>query len=687
MGAFAASPYSVVPDLTHLSPGTHTLTASATNLYGTAWATPKVVTWNPPVPTITLLTPVGSSLSATEAIAAGVVSDYGNPTVTIRLDGTPIGTFTSAPYSVVPDLSHLLSGGHVLSITATNIYGSATLTKNVTWTPPVPTLVWTSPTVSFLTLLMPISVNVSSITSPTVTIAIDGVGHTFSKPPYSLMPDLNLLAEGTHVLTATATNQYGSTTISKTVTWNPNGVSGFIPSDDTVLNDVPTAISSTNPNDETDPDSWWRMGWGNSVTPDFVISPPSPDQTGVGFIVGTLYGLDRTLTTKIDVTQPLNYFRTARGTGTHLDSTLDVMSTLADPPAGGWPTLMPGAQRPEEGYWAFHFALFTSKGYGSGTWTVPFGIDRTPPRAVDGLKASPTLNTADAGKWTSSSRAHVTWEPAKYDSLSGVAYYQVLIDGSDVIPGASADQGRVFEVPGVSPSSITVEDMPPGKHKVSIVCVDRATNKSPAASTYFMSDPDVPTIQFGAFSPTVPAKPAISVVASDAGGVASVSYTLDGTPIGTATGAPYTLHPNLSHFSNGPHTLVATVKDMLGRTSSVSMTVTLDRTAPTIKSVSRSLKGGTLKLTFTLSKSATMRMVFGSLHTTHFYAHKGRYSLSLAYPRAIDNAYTTRLSKHSWSLSATDAVGNVSTKSHGTASIVNYRFVQTGPNSVKVIFR
>ena len=688
IGTFSSAPYTVTPDLTHLAQGTHTLTASATNIYGTAWATPKVVAWNPPVPTISIVTPAGSVFTADEAIEANVVSAYGNPTVTIRIDGTPIGTFTASPYSVVPDLSHLAAGSHVLSISATNLYGTATLNKTLSWTPPVPVVKWTSPTVSFLTLLMPISVDVSSISTPTVTIAIDGAGYTFPGPPYSLMPDLNLLSEGTHVLTATVTNKYGTTSITKTVTWNPNSVSGFIPSSDTALNTKPTGVSSTNPSDPSQQDAWWRMGWGKSVTPDFVISPPSTDQNGVGFIAGILYSLDRTAGTAIDVTQPLNYFRTAIGSGTQLHSTVDVMSTLAHPPAGGWPPLMAGAQRPEEGYWDFHLAFFTTKGFASRSWYIPFGIDRTPPRAVTGLKASPSLDVADADKWTDSSRANITWQPAKYDSLSGVAYYQVLVDGSPTIPEAGGTgQGKVFEIPGVTPSSITVEDMPPGKHKVSIVCVDRATNEGPAASTYFMSDPDVPTIEFGTFSPVLPAKPAISVVASDAGGIASVSYTLDGTGIGTSTSAPYTLHPNLSRFSNGSHTLVATVKDMFGRTASVSMAITLDKTAPTLKNVKTKLSGGTLKLTFTLNSPATVNMAFGSLRKSKFYARKGRYSLSLTYARATNNAYTTRISKHSWSLTATDVVGNVSKKSHGAASIVNWHFKKTGPNSVTVVFR
>ena len=73
---------------------------------------------------------------------------------------------------------------------------------------------------------------------------------------------------------------------------------------------------------------------------------------------------------------------------------------------------------------------------------VKFGIDLTPPAAVQGLMASPTTDTALAGSVTAGTRTHVTWLSQDYDTLSGVAYYQVLLDGTNVIPdGATTRVG------------------------------------------------------------------------------------------------------------------------------------------------------------------------------------------------------------------------------------------------------
>lgn len=131
-----SAPYSVVPDLTGLASGTYPLSATVVDRFGRTAIATKTVTWTRPVPVVSFITPAGSSLTIDEAIAADVVSAFGNPTVTISIDGTPIKSFTSAPYSVVPDVFVLSAGSHLISVSATNTYGTTTVNKTVTWDPP-----------------------------------------------------------------------------------------------------------------------------------------------------------------------------------------------------------------------------------------------------------------------------------------------------------------------------------------------------------------------------------------------------------------------------------------------------------------------------------------------------------------------------------------------------------------------
>ena len=62
------------------------------------------------------------------------------------------------------------------------------------------------------------------------------------------------------------------------------------------------------------------------------------------------------------------------------------------------------------------------------------------------------------------SRLHISWADKQYDALSGVGYFQILIDGAARIPDSPSNpvQGRVYSLDGVTPDGVTVENMPAG---------------------------------------------------------------------------------------------------------------------------------------------------------------------------------------------------------------------------------
>jgi hypothetical protein len=342
----------------------------------------------------------------------------------------------------------------------------------------------------------------------------------------------------------------------------------------------PLAISVSNPMNPSDPTSYWRRGWGMSVQPDLRLGLPSvtPDE----FLEGIIYVVDRDDATVVDAAHPEWYLRSARLDGTHLDLTLDLPGTLANPPSGGWPALEPGAVQAIEGRWYFHYRFLSNWAISATQLDIPIGIDVTPPSAVTGLLANPSLWTAgDPDVWYSSTRAHITWDPAVYDALSGDAYYQVFIDDQPVIPeDGGATQGRVYSnyplMP--SPGSITIESMPPGRHKVSIAVVDRATNQGSLSDTYFSSDPDTPTISLSV-PPFAGRYAQAAAVANDAGGIASVKFFVGATQVSTVTAPPYTANIDMLPFGPGPYTFSATVTDMFGRSTTAVANVVGDPTA------------------------------------------------------------------------------------------------------------
>jgi hypothetical protein len=267
-----------------------------------------------------------------------------------------------------------------------------------------------------------------------------------------------------------------------------------------VLDETPDPLlsSTTNPgavDKDATVDTWWRYGWGRDTYPRFMVAIPtvlSPPE----FVIGLLYRVDRNVATVIDTANPGNYYHNVMGTGTANMLVVDLAASLA---LEASPTvLVPGAANPIEGAWRLHYKFHSNLAWDSTQHDVPFGIDVTRPEPAVGLKVQEGVGArvlAADEDWVPSSRAHLTWSDGpyaggQYDSLSGDAYYQVLLDDVAIIPDSatSPTRGRVYCVPAMTlPRSISIEEMPPGRHKLSLLVVDRATNESSATSLYFCS--------------------------------------------------------------------------------------------------------------------------------------------------------------------------------------------------------
>jgi Bacterial Ig domain len=79
---------------------------------------------------------------------------------------------------------------------------------------------------------------------------------------------------------------------------------------------------------------------------------------------------------------------------------------------------------------------------------------------------------------------------------------------------------------------------------------------------------------------TVSGNVSVLVSASDNVGVASVSLTVDGQPLGNDTSTPYSFAWGTAAVPNGTHTLTATASDAAGNAASSSVLVTVSNTIP-----------------------------------------------------------------------------------------------------------
>jgi hypothetical protein len=605
-------------------------------------------------------------------------------------------------------------GAHKVSLVcvdrATN-QGAAAVTHFYS-DPDTPTISWADPTGSVIDpRTRMISVNASDLAGdPVVTLSLGATAlATITAPPYAITPDLSSVATGTYTLTATVTDHLNRTvTISKSVTWNPHGLAGVgaLTSDSAVdiADGVSIGVSSTNPGAQDDMETWWRQGWGNSLTPQFLLTPPTPGSE-YGLVTGMLYSVT-TEPSSIDTSTPEAYYRTARGSATNLNETIDLRGIYNFPPLGGWrPTPIFGASSGIEGPWYFNLIWFTSRGYTSSrTYHIPMGIDLTPPSKVESMVVSPTTDSDDATSVIPTSRIHISWTPKEYDALSGVAYYQISIDGTAAIPDSASNppQGRVYAVPGVSPRGVTIENLPTGRHVVSVQAVDRATNVGTATSTVVYSDPDTPTVSITSPSGSaLGVNPKLTAVAGDKGGIVSVVFRLDGSTLATYTTAPYSGTADLSGFSTGAgHVLTATVTDRFGRQVTARKTVSIDstplrllrfsRTPTTFYPIKRDKYYDDSYITFKLNKAVTAKVTIkNSSGTTVKTLYKGvnaNESTTIKWDGKWASDGKAKKGTYYYVLSATDSAGYSVTSSRLTTYIKNYQLVRVG-GGIRVIAR
>jgi hypothetical protein len=188
-------------------------------------------------PTVSVTAPANNStVSGAVTLSANATDDTAVSKVQFQLDGVNIGApVTAAPYQISWDSTTATNGTHTLDAIAWDTWGNSATSSPVTVT--VNNAVTNPPTVSIITpaanSTLGGTVTLSADASQTdstltgVQFQIDGVslGSQITSAPYSTTWDTTTVANGTHTITAIATDVGGlSTSTSITVTVSQSSV-------------------------------------------------------------------------------------------------------------------------------------------------------------------------------------------------------------------------------------------------------------------------------------------------------------------------------------------------------------------------------------------------------------------------------------------------------------------------------
>jgi hypothetical protein len=160
LGTDTTSPYSASWNTTTATNGSHTLTAKASDAANnqTTSAPVGVTVDNAPPPpdttppTVSITSPAaGSSVSGTVTISATASDDVGVTKVDFLVDGVPLSTDTTSPYSASWNTTTATNGSHTLTAKAYDAANNQTIST-------------------------PIGVTVSNTAAPTLTVTATGRG-------------------------------------------------------------------------------------------------------------------------------------------------------------------------------------------------------------------------------------------------------------------------------------------------------------------------------------------------------------------------------------------------------------------------------------------------------------------------------------------------------------------------------
>ncbi len=267
--------------------GSHTLAAIATDYIGQTTSTSiSVNVANGPAPIVTLSTPAnGASVQGAVPLSATATSTLGAVSVQFKIDGVNLGApVTGAgPFTSTWDSTKGPNGAHTVSAVAIDVLNqTSTSTNTVTAANPAPVINISSPSAGLVFGTQAVTANVtSSVGIASVQFKLDGadLGSAVTAAPFTMSWDTTAAANGSHTLSAIATDILGQTTTAAPVAVTvARAAASFVSFDTTTRGgwiDVYGQEGAVIPNDLTTPPAYVTLGFNNGTS--FTYSPSTTD--------------------------------------------------------------------------------------------------------------------------------------------------------------------------------------------------------------------------------------------------------------------------------------------------------------------------------------------------------------------------------------------------------------------------
>ena len=685
IGTDTTAPYSVAWDTTSVADGAHTVTAIATDTIGQTASDANGVTVDnlDGPPTVTVTAPAeGATVAGQVQIQANASDDKGVTQVEFRVDGTSIGTDTTAPYSMSWNTTAGTGGPHTVEAVATDTIGQTGADSNaVTVDNTPPSVAITSPSAgATVSGTIPVQANATDNGSVgSVQFFVDGTSigtDANGADGWSVSWNTVAAGNGSHDLTAVARDLGGNATTSAVVQ-----VTVSIP----LVLDVPVASG-------LDDVEEGPTGSINQTSTDLdLITDNTTVQRAVGMRftgVGVPQGatiVNAYIQFQADETQSVATSLTVKGQAadnaaafaggnSNVTNRPVTSASVAWSPAA-WTAGQRGLAQRTPNLNSVLQQIVGRPGWSPGNAIVLI-ITGTGTRVAESFEggATPVLHiehgSGDALPTVTltapTEGATVTGQVQLQANASddhGVTQVDFRVDGTSIGTDTTAPYSVAWDTTSVAD----------GAHTVTAIATDTIGQTASDANGVTVDNLDGPptvTVTAPAEGATVAGQVQIQANASDDKGVTQVEFRVDGTSIGTDTTAPYSMSWNTTAGTGGPHTVEAVATDTIGQTGADSNAVTVDNTPPSVAITSPSA-GATVSGTIPVQANATDN---GSVGSVQFFVDgtsigtdaNGADGWSVSW-----NTVTAGNGSHNLTATAADTAGNIATSAPVQVTVGN----------------